>query len=69
MNDASVIHFSKVLEVLGGLLLPGKNINNSFAGGGRKIAEEHILLGIVGGKYAHNISCSVTNISGFESNK
>lgn len=47
MNDASVIHFSKVLEVLGGLLLPGKNINNSFAGGGRKIAEEHILLGIV----------------------
>lgn len=34
MNDASVMHFSEVLEVLGGLPLPGKNINNSQADAG-----------------------------------
>lgn len=37
MNDDSVIHFSKVSKVLGGLLLPGKNINNSFTDASRKI--------------------------------
>lgn len=31
MNDVSVMHFSKLLEVLGGLLLPGKHINSSMA--------------------------------------
>lgn len=31
MNDDSVIHFSKVSKALGGLRLPGKNINNSFS--------------------------------------
>lgn len=40
MNDVSVIHFSKVLEVLCGLLLPGKNINSSFAVAGSKVAED-----------------------------
>lgn len=40
MNDVSVMHFSKVLEVLGGLLLPGKNINSNVADAGRKTAEE-----------------------------
>ncbi len=40
MNDASVIHFSKVSEVLGGLLLPGKNINNGVADAGKKIEEQ-----------------------------
>ena len=39
MNDVSVKHF---LKALGGLLLPGKNINNSFADAGRKTAEEDI---------------------------
>lgn len=48
------------------LLLPGKNINNSFADAARKTAEEHTLPGIVGSKKkkkttAHNISCSVTH--------
>lgn len=47
MNDVSVIHFSKVLEVLGGSLLPEKNINNSSADAGRKIAEEHTVPGPV----------------------
>jgi len=27
--------FQKALEVLGGLLLPGKNVNSSFADAGR----------------------------------
>lgn len=50
MNDVSVIHFSKVLEVLGGSLLPEKNINNSSADAGRKIAEEHTVPGPVESK-------------------
>lgn len=47
MNDVSVMHFSKVLEVLGGLPLPGKNINSSVGDARRKTAEEHTLPGIV----------------------
>ncbi len=42
--------FQKVLEVLGGLLLLGKNINNSFADTTRKTAEEQALPGTVGSK-------------------
>lgn len=42
--------------VLGGSLLPGKNINNSFADARRNIAEESSLHQIVESK----ISCSLT---------
>lgn len=65
MNDASVMHFSMVLEVPGGLLLPGKNINNSFADAGREVEEELIHSTRICSKdicAAHNISCSVTHL-------
>lgn len=39
VNHASVMHFSKVLEVFGGLPLPGKNINSILPAIGRK--KEH----------------------------
>lgn len=49
--------------MLGGLLLPGKNIN-CFADAGRKTAEEHTFSGIVESKKtaARFISCSVANL-------
>lgn len=40
MNDVSVMHFSEVV-VLGVLMLPGKNINSSFADARRKMAEKY----------------------------